>query len=122
MGCGRDHFHLTAHSSYSSGERANPDVAPATLLNILWDSGYEGESAIHTALVGNSMVDAQSRAQFNISVLVGAVFTYRNVNNRRSADQPGSMPFYAATPFLVSDRLSRTHQLVGLPGLFLRAI
>jgi len=44
VGCGRDHFHVTAQSSYSIGERANPDVASAALLNILRDGGYKGDA------------------------------------------------------------------------------
>ena len=65
MDCGRDHFHPTAQSSDSIGERANPDVASATLLNILRDGGYKSEAAIHPAVVGNSIVGARCGAQFN---------------------------------------------------------
>ena len=51
MDHGRDHFHLTAQSPYSIGERANSHVAAAPLLNILRYGSYEGEAAIHTALL-----------------------------------------------------------------------
>ena len=90
MDCRRDHFHLTAQSSYSIGERANPDVASAPLLNILRDGGYKGEAAIHPALVGNSMVDTRCRAKFNHLLCLTAYL--------------------------------QRQELVGLPGLFLRAI
>ena len=43
MDFGREHFHLTAQSSYSIGERANPHVTSATLPKILRHGGYKSE-------------------------------------------------------------------------------
>jgi hypothetical protein len=67
---GRYHFHLASQSSYPIGERANPDVAPAPLPNILRYGGYKGEAAIHADLVGNSFVRVQYRGQCSLSVFV----------------------------------------------------
>jgi hypothetical protein len=65
MDCGRDHFHLTAQSSYSIGERPNADVAPAALLNILRNGSYENEATIHRAFVDNSPASVRCRGQRN---------------------------------------------------------
>ena len=61
MGRRRDHLHVTAQSPYSSGERANTDVAPAPLPHVLRYGGYKGEAAIHPALVDNCLVRARYR-------------------------------------------------------------